>query len=223
MKQIVILILAVWICATPHAQYAPRSTAGSSGVWTFGTTAPSGGKDGDRYWRTDTRQIYKRESGSWSVVITLPAAQTQADWNETDNSAIGFVKNKPAAAFTNNPTHSIITTAAAANGFLLSSTRNAQVAYSVSITTTSTIGSAGAGYVVLEICATNSATAGDWVEIGRATNSQTITLAAVLQSVQVASQSISGVVPAGYYVRLRSVASSGSPVFAFVSGQEILQ
>lgn len=128
-----------------------------------------------------------------------------------------------ARAFQNAPSRTIQTVAAAANGWQISTTRDASVGYACSITTTATIGGASTGYVVLEICANNSATAANWQEIDRLTNSQTITLAIALQSVQVIGASVRGIVPAGYYARARSVASSGTPTFALLSGQEVME
>lgn len=125
-------------------------------------------------------------------------------------------------AFTNNASHSFITTAAAANGFQLSTTRDAAVSYGVQISTTATIGGNASGYVVLEIAATNSTTAADWKEISRITNSQTITLALALQSVQISGGALQGMIPAGYYARLRTVNVSGTPTYTFNSGQEVL-
>lgn len=119
------------------------------------------------------------------------------------------------------PSHAIQTVAAAGNGFQLATNRDAEVTYSVSISTTATIGGASTGYVVLEIAATNSSTASDWKEVGRITNSQTITLAIALQSVQIISGALNGIIPAGYYARLRSVNSSGTPTYAFLSGEEV--
>jgi len=97
------------------------------------------------------------------------------------------------------------------------------VSYSASITVTATIGGASVGYIVLEICPTNSATAGNWTEIARTTNGQTLTLAVALQAVQVSVGILGGIIPAGYYARLRSVNTSGTPTYAFVSGQEVLE
>lgn len=125
-------------------------------------------------------------------------------------------------SYNNTPSHSIQTVAASGNGFLVSSTRDYNVSYSTSISTTATIGGASSGYIVLEIAATNSSTASDWKEIGRLTNGQTITLAIALQSVQIIGGSLSGTVPAGYYTRLRSVNVSGTPTYNYISGQEVL-
>lgn len=160
-----------------------------------------------------------------------------SDFTEAAQDAIGgvlsaeFIYNDGAntiglraLSFTNNASHSIVTVAAAANGFQLSSTRNTSVNYSVTVTTAVQIGVATniSGYVVLEIAATNSSTAGDWQEIGRFGGGQNISLALALASTQTASGQISGNVPAGYYARLRSVNANGTPTYAYNSGQEIL-
>lgn len=120
------------------------------------------------------------------------------------------------------PTRSIVT-GTGATGFQPSSTRMSTVRYNVKVSTTATIGGASDGYVTLETAATNSATAGDWVEIGRCGNSQNISLAVVLQSVQTVTCQISADVPAGYYVKLRSVNTAGTPTYTFISSSEVLK
>lgn len=119
-------------------------------------------------------------------------------------------------------TRSIVSAAAAANGFQVSSTRWARARYTVSIVTTATIGGGADGSVVVEICPTNSATAGDWIEVGRIRNGQVITLAVVLQSAQTIAGQLNVDIPTGYYTRLRSISTTGAPTFAYVSGQETL-
>jgi len=122
----------------------------------------------------------------------------------------------------NSPSPTIQTVAAAANGNQISSTRVAVVNYSVTLVSTATISGAQSGYVVLEICPTNSTTAGDWIEIGRTPNGQAVSLAVVLQSVSTGGGQVGGYVPAGYFRRLRSVNVSGTPSYNYNSGQEIL-
>lgn len=129
----------------------------------------------------------------------------------------------PAAlSFNNTPSHSIVTASSSANGFQLSATRNASVYYSVNVNTTATIAGNSDGYIVLEIAATNSATSTDWKEVSRTRNGQALSLALTLQSVQNIGSELMNIVPAGYYVRLRSVNVSGTPTYSFVSGQEVL-
>lgn len=120
----------------------------------------------------------------------------------------------------NAPSHALQTVAAAANGFQLSSTRPSMVNYNVSVSSTATIAGAATGSVVLEIAATNSVTATDWKTIGVVGNSQTVTLAIALQSIQVISGQVGGFVPAGWYVRLRSITTTGTVSFSYLSGQE---
>lgn len=125
------------------------------------------------------------------------------------------------ASFNNTPSHSIVTTAAAANGWQISSTRNASVFYSVNVNTTATIAGNADGYIVLEVAATNSTTASDWKEVSRTRNGQALSLALTLQSIQNIGGELMNIVPAGYYTRLRSVNVSGTPTYSYVSGQEV--
>lgn len=148
------------------------------------------------------------------------ALSSDFSYNDAGNS-IGL----RAKSFANNQsTKTIQTVAASANGFQVSSTRDAFVSYSVSVTTVVQIGVGTnvSGYIALEVAATNSSTAGDWVEISRSGSGQNIGLALALSSTQVTSGSVSGTVPAGYYARLRSVNSNGTPTYAYLSGQEVL-
>lgn len=126
-----------------------------------------------------------------------------------------------ARSFNNAPTVSLVTTAAAANGVQVSATRDAEISYTVTTSSTATIGGASTATVVLEICATNSAVAADWTEVSKFSNGQTITLAVVLQSVQVVSSSLRGTLPAGWYRRLRQTLT-GTASASVTTGQEVL-
>lgn len=127
----------------------------------------------------------------------------------------------PAFSFNNAASHSF-TTSTGATGFQVSASRNVMVNYSVTIATTATIGGSASGTVVLEVASTNSSTPSDWVEIARFTNSQSITLALALQSVQTLAGLLMGLIPTGYYVKLRTINNSGTPSYTFNSGQEVL-
>ena len=136
----------------------------------------------------------------------------------------GATLNIPTPAtpsFNNTPSRTIVTTAAAANGFQISTTRNTIINYSATIVSTATIAGSATGYIVLEICPTNSSIAGDWIEIGRIPNGQAVSLAITLQSVSTGGGQVGGVLPAGYYARLRSVNTAGTPVYTYNSGQEV--
>lgn len=128
---------------------------------------------------------------------------------------------KASRSFNYTPARSIVT-GTGATGFQVSSTRDSVVTYTTKIVTTATIAGGQEGYVVLEIAPTNSATAGDWKEVGRVTNGQALSLALTLQSIQPVSGILMGLVPAGYYVKIRSVNTTGTPTYTMLSGQEVL-
>lgn len=144
----------------------------------------------------------------------LATVATTGDYNDLTGT--------PAArSFNFNPGRSIVT-GTGATGFQVSSTRDSFVTYSPKIVTTATIAGGQDGYVVLEIAPTNSATAGDWKEVGRMENGQALSLAITLQSVQPVGAPLVAMVPAGYYAKLRSVNVTGTPTISYVSGQEVL-
>lgn len=122
--------------------------------------------------------------------------------------------------YTNNPSRSIVT-GTGATGFQISATRETDVRYSPTLVTTASIAGSVSDVIVLEICATNSATAGNWQEIARITNGQALTLAIALQSVQTTSGQFGGLIPAGWYVKMRAI-TSGTVTNSFSSGQEVL-
>lgn len=135
------------------------------------------------------------------------------------NADYDFVWRGP--VFTNNAVRPIETVAAAANGFTLSAVQCTHVSYSVTILSSSTLAVGSSGYVVLEICPTNSSVAGDWQEIARLTNGQNNGLIVGLALNQPGGAPLAGIVPAGYYVRLRSVNVVGTPTYTWNSGQEV--
>lgn len=122
--------------------------------------------------------------------------------------------------FNNTPSRSIVT-GTGATGFQVSATQDADVQYSPTMVTTASISGNASDVLVFEICSTNSATAGNWIEIGRLSNAQALTLAITLQSVQTTSGLLGGIIPAGYYAKIRAI-TSGTVTNTFVSGQEVL-
>lgn len=111
--------------------------------------------------------------------------------------------------------------ATGATGTQISATKDSTVRYTVSTSTTSTIGGPATSVVTLKICATNSATEGDWTSIGIIESDQTITLAITLQSIQVVKGQITADVPAGWYVKLVNT-GTGTHSESFVSGQKTI-
>lgn len=148
-----------------------------------------------------------------AITIGTGLSLNTSTWTLTATAA-------PARSFVFNPSRTIQTVAAAANGWQIDASRDSDVSYSITTNTTATIGGASTATVVLEVAATNSSTAGDWTEVGRVANSQTITLAIVLQSLQSVAGTVHTMVPAGYFCRLRSTLT-GTSSATFNSGSEI--
>jgi len=113
-----------------------------------------------------------------------------------------------------------IVTSTSATGYQISATRNALACYEGVITTTSSIGGPSSGSIFLETANTNSTTPADWTTKAEQTNSQTITLAIVLQSVDGESWGFCRIIPAGKYVRLRSAVTSGTVSFSINATQQ---
>lgn len=131
-----------------------------------------------------------------------------------------FPYTPTARSFNNAPTMSIVT-GTGATGTQLSTTRDTFVSYSPNMITTASIAGNVSDVIVLEICATNSATASDWKEIARVTNGQAVSLALALQSVQTTAGVIAGILPAGFYRKIRAI-TSGTITNSMNSGQEVL-
>lgn len=154
-------------------------------------------------------------------IITGVIAGILSDYSVTLlNSEISFLDGLLSNRSQTSPSVSIVT-GTGATGTQISATRDAELKITLSTSTTATIGGASTADVVVELCATNSATAGDWAEKGRIGNSQTITLALALQSVQVIKGQVSVYVPAGYYYKLRSILGTNGSA-SVVSAQQIL-
>lgn len=91
--------------------------------------------------------------------------------------------------------------------------------YSVQCTITASISGGQACDIVLEIASDVGFTA-NVQTLAVVGNGQTYTLAVALQGVQPQTMQLSGVIPSGYYARLRTVNVTGSPAFLYRAGQE---
>lgn len=146
---------------------------------------------------------------------------TTAQYIRGDGS-LATMPSTAARSFNMNSGRTLVTVAAAANGFQVDASRDALVNYSVTINTTSTLTGGSAGYVVLEVSPTNSATAASWIEISRTSAGQMNGLVVGLTLNQVNAGNISGVIQAGYFARLRSVnLTTTAPIYTINSQQEV--
>lgn len=165
-------------------------------------------------------------SGSYTDLInqpSIPAAQIQADWNEATTSALDFIKNKPTIPSTirTTSTLSLALVGTGATGTQISNTKDSTVRCTFSTSTTSTIGGPATSVVALKICATNSATEGNWTTVGTIESDQTITLAVVLQSIQVVKGQICADLPTSWFVKAVN-SGTGTHTEASISGQQTI-
>lgn len=107
------------------------------------------------------------------------------------------------------------------SAFQISASRSSLVTYSVQITVTASIAGGQNGDVILEIASDIGFTS-NVQTVSIAGLGQTYSLAVALQGVQPQTSVVSGVVPAGYYARLRTVNNTGTPSFSYRAGQEVL-
>lgn len=130
------------------------------------------------------------------------------------------VMGSPTKVFNNTPGRTL-TASTGATGFQPSASSDTLVNYSTSISTSITLSGNSAGYVALEISPTNSATPANWVEIGRVSSGQSGVLAVGLSLNQTGGGQLTGVVPAGYFAKIRTVNTAGTPTYAVNGQQEV--
>lgn len=107
------------------------------------------------------------------------------------------------------------------SAFQVSTTRDALVSYSVEIASVLNFATGEQGTVFLEY-ADDSGHTTNVKEVGRSVNGNIGTLLLGLNSTQTITATISGFVPAGKYVKLRTQNNTGTPTFTFRSAQETL-
>lgn len=155
--------------------------------------------------------------------ISLPPTGTAGTYTNVTTDAQGRVTAGLNASINDAPGRSLVTTTAS-TGFQISATRNAQVCYEGSFSTTSSIGGPSAASIFLETADTNSTTPGDWTTKAVQSYSNNITLAVVLNQVQGNNWSICRMIPAGKFVRIRSGSITGTASASInANQQEVLQ
>lgn len=114
------------------------------------------------------------------------------------------------------PTPTSATRAINSTTYTISTIRPATVYYSITISCTATIGSTAAGSVTLQYSTNGGST---WQTVSDVANSNTVTLAIVLQSVNTQDAVLSGPIPAGALVRMVS-STTGTTTVTYKSGTE---
>ncbi len=106
--------------------------------------------------------------------------------------------------------------------FQVSSTRNCQVSYCVDISCTSSLLGGQSGTVFLEMSPSSSFASGIQ-ELSEFTNSNAVALAIAITVIQINTACLTGFfIPAGNYLRIRTNNNTGTPVFTFKVGQEVI-
>lgn len=156
-----------------------------------------------------------------AIAFIKAAVYTEAGVKGYTITDADFIANWPITGIPNvtpsytNPTRSLN------SAFQISSTRNARVSYAVQIAANLSLSGGQMGTVVLEY-ADDSGITTNVVTVQTLANGNTGTLTIGLNTVQTVIISLSGDIPAGKYVRIRTVNTTGSPTFTFVSAQEVL-
>jgi hypothetical protein len=149
-----------------------------------------------------------------SGTISLPNVGSPSTYSTVTTDSQGRV-------FSGTPRSQASATRTLNTGFQVSSSRDALGIYSVQCTITANIAGGQACDIILEIASDSGFTA-NVQTVGIAGTGQTYTLAVAIQGVQPQTVQLSGMIPAGYYARLRTVNVSGSPTYSFRAAQEIL-
>lgn len=156
-----------------------------------------------------------------AIAYFKAAAYTEAGIKGYTITDDDFISNWPITGIPNfapsytNPTRTLN------SAFQISSSRDSRVSYAVNIAATISLTSGQSGTVVLEY-ADDSGFTTNVVSVQSTSNVNTGSLTLGLNLTQTITASLSGDIPVGKYVRLRTVNNTGSPSFSFVSAQEVL-
>jgi len=143
--------------------------------------------------------------------FNIPTGST-SDYLRGDGTPAAF----PTIPSIYTPTDYIITRSINNTNYTISITKSATIRYNIKISCTATIGSASTGKVLFQY-STNGGTT--WIDAGEVENSNTVTLAIVLNSTTTQSGFITWNVPANALCRLVPT-STGTTTITWIRGQE---
>lgn len=178
---------------------------------------------------TDTNQLTNGAAfitGISSGMVTAALTYTPANPNGTSGQYMCGDGSKvtiptPPSTTRTTSTLSLSLVGTGATGTQISATKDSTVRCTVSTSTTSTIGGPATSVVALKMAATNDSVEGNWATIGTFESDQTITLAIVLNSLQIIKGQLCADIPAGYYVKLVN-SGTGTHAEQFISGQKTI-
>lgn len=165
---------------------------------------------------------YLDSDGNRKYYGSIMATNNSVNYSLGTTGQVLTMVNSTTAAFANASNRSQASVARSLNSiFQVSSTRDSLVNYSVDISTSATLLGGQTGTVYLEISLSSTFASGIQ-EVARFANGNSVALAVAITVSQLVTAVITGYVPSGYYVRLRSENTVGAPSFTFRSGQEVL-
>lgn len=155
---------------------------------------------------SDVNALIALSNGSIIGTLKTPVAPFSGDYND--------LTNKPTRSWA-NPSRSLNT------AFQVSSTKDALVSYAVDIACALSLTTGQQGTVYLEYADQSGFTTGV-TEVTRFVNGNTGSLTIGLNLTQNATGTLTGMIPAGKYARLRTQNNTGTPTFTFRVAQEVL-
>lgn len=187
----------------------------------FSAKTTSGLSEGSNLYYTSARTHTDISAGTGISYNNSTGVITNSIPDQTVSiyGTLGFSVTSSYPSFTLIPYSSTTFTASRAINsatFQVSLTKQACVFYTIRINCVATIGAASAGTVALQYSSNGGST---WIDIGQVENSNTVTLAIVLNSNTTQTSQISGIIPAGAIVRMNQT-TSGTTTITYVRGNE---
>lgn len=163
--------------------------------------------------KTGLISLWTNDIGYLTNIISsqITSALGYSPYNGTSNP-LNFISTSYIPTITSNVTRPINST-----NYTISTTKQAFVSYSIKITCTATIGSTADGKVALQYSTNSGST---WIDVGEVENSNTVTLAIILQSSVIQTGNITGYIPINALVRMVSTISASGAIVSYIRGQE---
>lgn len=212
--------ITVPVTTGPQGPQGPQGVQGIQGVaGNDGSAGANGtnGTNGQSAYEIAVANGFVGTEAQWLASLTGPTGATGPQGIQGIQGIQG-----PQGPAGTSPTRSFSYATRALNTcFQVSSTRDAQVSYSVDILTSLTLLAGQQGTVYLRIYSNSSCTTGTQ-EVTRFVNGQTGALTVGLSLAQNVTGTLSGIIPAGSYVQLVTENNTGTPTFTARPGQEVL-